>query len=438
MKTKCRTLIFYFRLLSRGFQLSLLLSIFTLVGCAPVTKVSTDTSPSPTLAVRPSPVVTSSPTSSAVPNLTPTPDFVDFRDGLLSGPYIAYWSQNTWYVKGLDGSSSMQLVTKITSELNTDIQPSPDGNLVAFSNTAGQLSISDLRTGELTSYSNPNVNGIYEFEWVPDSSTLLYLGTPEELWIPDSYVGIYGISLVSKQMFTVFDWNNDMFEYGLSDMSISPDGRWLAFSTPRLSEMMAPDPKYAIYLMDTSCLQRPETCNESMRLVGDGHDPIWSSDGMLGWVCAEGTESALCVMDISALTQPQVILTTSDLKVSTDANFVDFSWSPDRNYIALTLQMHQSAKTSDVTKEVILIPMNGGQLIKITNSLVNEQWEGWSPDSRYLAYSQVLGYTEPYGEIGARSPITNLYVYDIQSGKKIDLIDIPNDREVFGFFMDIK
>jgi hypothetical protein len=99
--------------------------------------------------------------------------------------------------------------------------------------------------------------------------------------IPDAYVGIYGISLRTGETYEVVGWAADRFEYGVDNLRLSKDGQWLAFHAPRRSEMMAPDPEYAIYVMDMSCLENPETCTGSIRLAGDGYAPEWAPDGRL-------------------------------------------------------------------------------------------------------------------------------------------------------------
>ncbi len=431
--------------LGTGFSLMFLLIFGALVGCKPATTPFMDTPistmPTFTLSVLPKSTLTPSPIASSTIVKTATTIFDDFRKNLIPGTYVVYWSQNTntWEVKGLGGTSKIKLIPNITSEVYTEIKPSYDGNLVAFSNTAGQVSVYNLHTGKLDVYSNPGIRYIYNFQWMPDNQTLLYTGTPEYIWWYDALVGIYGIVPKTGKSFTVSSLANEQFKYGLHGLTLSKDGRWLAFYAPRLSEFMSPDPEFAVYLMDTVCLQNVDTCGESIQFVGDGHNPAWSPDGKLGWVCSDGNQLALCQADVAALAYPKVILKINDLIALPDAKFYDFSWSPDGKYIAINLQKYQPTKREDITDELFIVPTGGGQPVKVSSATEkNERWLRWSPDSKYLAYSRTLGYTEQGFDHVAAFPITDLYLYDIQTGEKLDLVDNPGDREEFGFFIIVK
>ncbi len=225
----------------------------------------------------PETISTSYPTAAPTSTIIPTP-FNDIRKTLAPNTYAVYWSQGTWYLKGLTEVNRTELITGIISEVNTNLELSPDNNQVAFSSSSGKLSIYNLHTGEIASYYNPEVNSIEELEWLPNSDTILYLGTPEEIWVPDSNVGLYSVSLKSKELDTLLDWkdNHDLFRYGLHGITLSKDGKWLSFYASRLSEMMAPDPEYGVYLINTGCLQNPTTCSETVRFIGDGYSPAWS------------------------------------------------------------------------------------------------------------------------------------------------------------------
>ncbi|HEY9708826.1 MAG TPA: hypothetical protein V6D48_11540, partial [Oculatellaceae cyanobacterium] len=234
------------------------------------------------------------PTINPVATSTPTVAFTDPRKKLSSGLYIAYWSENTWWLRGVNGTSSLQLIPGKESELYTDIQISSNSNRVVFSNTPGKVSIYDQNTGELSTYLNSKVRYAYQFQWLLDGNTLLYLGTPEQYWIPDAQVGIYSISTLTGETNAIVSWGDQRFPFGLANLSLSPDGHWLAFDAPLNSEVAAPDPGYQVYLMDTSCLSKPESCIEAIYLVSSGSKPGWSSNGRLWWVCSQGDSSALC------------------------------------------------------------------------------------------------------------------------------------------------
>jgi Tol biopolymer transport system component len=424
---------------SRRLLLPLLVSMFLLASCISARGVSVSTHAVSTSEVFATSTSTRLPATDVVAASTPAITSVDVREKLSPGLYVAYWSQGTWYIREVGGSNSIQLMPGVTSEFYTDIRLSPDSDQVAFSNTAGQVSVYDLHTHKLTTYSNSEIKHAYQFQWSPDGNTLLYLGTPEQYWIPDSQVGIYSILLSTGETSKVVSRVDDRFRYGLGDLNLSKNGKWLAFDTPRLSEMMAPDPNYATYVMDTSCLANPETCTESIHLVGNGYAPDWSPDGRLWWSCSLEKPSALCVTDMNILTSSDVFVTASELTNSSDAVFSYFSWSPDGKYVAMNVQKYRSGDSGDTRDEIYLMSTDSSQPIKVIAATdKNEYLEWWSPDSQYLAYSQILGYTEPQGDLGIRFSITDLYLYDVQNHTKIDFIDTPGEREVFGFFVQIK
>lgn len=144
-------------------------------------------------------------------------------------------------------------------------------------------------------------------------------------------------------------------------------------------------------------------------------------------------------MDVSKVESPHAFLNISELISSPGANFYDFFWSPDGKYISLNLGIPEETNPDNITSYITIIQLETDQPMKVTALSDMESWcVGWSPDSKYLVYEQLFGYTEPYGEIGAKFPITELYLYDIQSGTKVDFVKAPGDREVFNFFINVK
>jgi Tol biopolymer transport system component len=370
---------------------------------------------------------------------TPTIPAVDFVGKLSHGLYLAYWSLDTWYIRSIGDATSMVLLPGINSELYTDIQLSRDNSRIAFSDSIGEVSIYDLHTGLLATYPNSEISHAYQFQWLPDGDTLLYLGTPEQYWIPDAQVGMYSISLQTGKTTKVVDWEDNRYQHGLDNLSISKDGKWLAFDAPQLSEMMAPDPEYAVYVMDLSCIENSEDCIEAISVVSDGYAPNWAPDGKLWWICSQQELSALCVAETQTFILLDAFVTASELTNSPEAVFSYFSWSPDGKYIAANVEQAQRSESDDTRDEIYLIPVDGGQPVRLTaTSDKNQYLKSWSADGRYLAYCEILGYTEPQGELGMRFAITDLYLYDLQDNTKIDLVNTPSDREVFGFFMKIE
>ncbi len=384
-----------------------------------------------------------SPTRTKAPVIEITP-YRSILKKLKPDIYLVYWSNNTWHIKGhvASESSKIELTPGITSKINTGLELSPDNNSIAFSNSAGNLSIYNLLTGSLKSYANPNVNDIYELEWLTNGDTILYLGTPEEIWVPDSNVGLYNVSIKHQTVNTIFDWKkeSELFKYGLRGITSSKDGKWLAFYAPQLSEIMAPDPKYSVYIMDLSCLQASERCSQAIQLVGSGISPAWSPDGKLGWICKNENSSALCITDVNQPTPSQVLFDVFNITTSQETSFSTFSWSPDGKWLAIDIEKSSGINNTNNSPAYVLITsLDGKEIIKVTSDSGTDTFqEGWSPDGQYLAYSNVIGYTEPYGDIGVKFPVSDLFLYNLQNGKAIDLFEETNTREVFNSFLEIK
>jgi Tol biopolymer transport system component len=162
----------------------------------------------------------------------------------------------------------------------------------------------------------------------------------------------------------------------------SPDGRWIAF----ISDHENIDPANDIvggstdlYIMPTTCLDKPESCDElSKKVTSFGPSgwvgiPNWSPDST-GIAFIYGSEdnpqTELCVYSI-------VTEEVSYLTVLTD-RFTRMAWSPDSDQIIFT---------SD--DDLFLITFEETSSINLTNSTEWEE-EGfvqWSPDGQYIAIS---------------------------------------------------
>lgn len=403
-----------------------------LVSCLP--KINTLT---PTLPPKPSNTSTLEvgPTVEETITMTPTPSFVNPINGLGTGLYIVYWSHDMWQIKGVDNSIGIPQALNISSETyKSRIQLSHDGNSVSYSSLENQVSIYDLNTGISTSYSEPRQNFVFESAWSPDDQTLLCLGALDGPY-PDSQIGIFGITPATGKTFTVLAWNNQ-FKFGLHGLAWSNDGKWIAFYASRTSEVESGwDP--AVYVMDTACFSDPTTCSDTIKIVDDGYGPSWLPDGRLGYSCNGG--SALCVIDINSSQAPSVVIKASDLINTPDAHFGSCIWSPDGKNIGCTLLESDQTITHMPIRRIFIIQANGNHPINLSNNVNESEFiEAWSSDSKYIAYSRVLGYTEPGGEYYLMTPITDIYIYNIENGETIDLIDESIEREVFGFFMVIK
>lgn len=376
------------------------------------------------------------------PSSTYTPAPQNVLDGLTAGSYAVFWNKGKWFINGINNSISKQFIPVTSDEYYTDIALSKDGKLVSFSNSPGILSVYNLETNELNTYSNPDIQFMYGFQWISDDSAVLYQATPEPYTIPDSKTGIYIASLKDKVTYTILNWNNDRFPHGINGLMVSPDGNHIAFYAPKNSEMMTPDPEYAIYLLESSCIQQPVTCSDTINFIAEGHSPSWTSDGRLSWVCQDGNISAICLKEKNSREESTIIFSAKEIDAiaSTGATITKLFWSMDGKHIALNFQSRSQTAKSELMREIYLVTFseNGHtEIQKVTDTKNDgEFWVKWSSDSQYLVISQANDLEEPFGDYGMRFAKTELFLYDIQNGEIIDVNnDEANSREVFGFFI---
>ncbi|MBI5934260.1 MAG: PD40 domain-containing protein [Chloroflexi bacterium] len=196
-----------------------LLFIVTLVGCTGSATVQPTETLTATFSASPTTELTQSPTT--VPS--PTPIFVDSRETLSQGMYAVYWNKDTWYIKGIGESDARVLIPNAISDLYTVMELSPDGNLVAFSDAGGRISIYDFRTGEIKSFTNSRINEIREIVWSNDGKMLYYSGTIEIIWRPEASAGLFWISLETEETSTLLELWNQKFQ--LRGLALSKDDR---------------------------------------------------------------------------------------------------------------------------------------------------------------------------------------------------------------------
>jgi len=268
------------------------------------------------------------------------------------------------------------------------------------------------------------------------NSTLLYMGTPEEFSIPDASMNLYGLSYESNETYTILDYiNNQRFEH-LVNISLSGDGNWLALLVPQHSVMVAPDPGYQVFLMNTSCLKEPESCYQAVRLVSDGSNASWLPDNDLTWICENGTE--LCLLENQSLANSSEYKNVTHFFSVRNKKIDHFLWSPDGKNIALSIKNPSTGNNNDSSTTISILSVEDGKIKEIKKSLSNLVVEAWSQDSRYLFFSKSNGFTSPQGDIGVMMPISEIFVFDTLTGTAFDFIASSHGPEVLGFSLSGK
>ena len=207
------------------------------------------------------------PTNTATPTVSPTPQFFDIRE-LKAGDYIAYCGYD-----GLDAAGNPKYAlflvslsdgsqVRIASGL-CEASLSPDGITLAYEDNIYNPVIHLL---DLESRQDARIEGTigcYLGSWSPDG-TMLALGCSDD--------EIHVVSVQGHSMTTITECSSR--EGSCLDPAWSPDGSVLAYSYSKPFS-----PNNGLYTVPTDCLQDPQTCPRQARyralLVGPF---VWSAD----------------------------------------------------------------------------------------------------------------------------------------------------------------
>jgi WD40 repeat protein len=410
----------------RGLLLLLFLTsiIFFMFSCQPSVRLpdhkSENQIPTDTLSITP----------------TSTDSYMDFRESLPPGTYIVYKIQDTWQVRKIGIEHAIPINLEIdTYILNRGFSLSHDENLIASTSSPGEISIFDICTGRKIHYKQAGQNYVFNLEWAPDNNTLFYLGTPEDIYMPDVFVGIYGFSVTDKKPLVLVEFVNDIFMYGIHSMSTSPNGHWIAFRVPQMSVIHHPAPEYTVHLMNILCIQEPDSCSDSITQVGENFQPVWTPAGQLSWICSDNLALAICVSDIDGEHLSKIPIVPVDNSMGfQETQISSYTWSPDSKYVALVLDNLSSSSS------IYVFSVDDGKLTHVSEEIKRQRvFLAWSPDSRYFAYYEIVNHrSESYGEIELQVPIRKTYIYDVDTGTNMELIDSTIGQEEFGFFIQKK
>jgi len=252
-----------------------------------------------------------------------------------------------------------------------DPQVSPDGKTVAFvvtyhnkieNRTNSNIYLVPATGGamrQLTMAKGANYNP----RWMPDGRSLAFVSTRDgesQIWI----IAVGGgeatkISAVST---------------GVSDMQISPDGKWFAFA----SEVFPDCP-------DDDCNRKKNEEMEKSKVKAKIFDKlpyrVWNAwkDGKRNHVLVLSTDGGK-PMD----------LTPGDYDsppIDLGGNW-DFAFSPDGKEIAFTRNPDPEVAIS-TNNDLYTVPVGGGTPNKITDNPANDSQPLYSPDGNYIAYRRM-------------------------------------------------
>ncbi len=154
--------------------------------------------------------------------------------------------------------------------------------------------------------------------------------------------------------------------------AVSPDGEYIAYSSSK-------DPG-GIFIMGA-------TGEDSRRITDSGFDPDWSPDGSKLVFTSEEvlspygrmTVASLFVVDVDSREVTRLSMSDSDSPSQDAHDAVDPSWSPDGRWIAYW-------GVEQGTRNLFVVPAEGGQHISVTEDLWTEWNPIWRPDSDRLYF----------------------------------------------------
>ena len=318
---------------------------------------------------------------------------------------------------------------------NSPASISPDGKRIAFIDAKEQISIYELDTGKLTTYTTSFLSYIPELEWSPDGEMLMYVGT---VGGGDLFLTQYEIFILSPDTSETqrIITHERQFTYGGYNASWSSDGRWIGFWGRLHGTSSHIDEEF--YLMDTSCITDPDTCIEKSEHIDSvsSYPVIWTPKGLLGFTCTIGDITGPCLLDVYASNTPYLLPDHPEL-LNFDGEIYALSWSLDSEYIVFMITYNND--DGSILRDLWIVRADGlGSVIKLTNTPEKYLWfNDWSLDMQYVAFSRGFGFEAEADKNGISWALGEIYTKFIDSNEVINLTNTPDEREDFAFWMVI-
>jgi dipeptidyl aminopeptidase/acylaminoacyl peptidase len=278
----------------------------------------------------------------------------------------------------------------------TDPQVSPDGKTVAFvvtyhnkveNRTNSNIYTVPLSGGtiqQLTAAKGANFNP----RWMPDGKSIAFISTRDgeaQIWMLPFFGGeARKVSSLST---------------GVSDLQVSPDGKWFAFSSEVYPD--CPD--------DEANLKRAEEVEKS-KVKAKVFDKlpyrVWNA-----W--KDGKRNHLFVQAVEGGAARDITPGDFDTPPIDLGGNWSFAWSPDSREIAFERNADPAVAFS-TNNDIYVVSLAGGPAKKITDNPGNDSQPLYSPDGKYIAYLQMK-------RPGFEADQKQLILYERSTGKRVNL-----------------
>jgi hypothetical protein len=363
---------------------------FTVSTTAPATEATISTQAAAPAATQTSAIVEIQPLTAALAgDISYTPG-----DGLPPGLLYTLGAGNGLWI--VDANGKPQL-------LNDQYQPllSPDGTQILY-NIAyeGDIWLADLATGSKRNLTNSPDRIESGYRWWPGNPGVIifqYQPGNEGGMSP----GYLAMMRTDGSGYQVLDDQTGL----MGSAAPSPDGTAIAYD--RGGEPM-------LYDLDQGI--QPLLFSEYGLTPGKTVNPAWSPDGqMLAWIVLSGYQTSENVNGVAVLnlaTHQGILL--HPRPIAGGGALPEATWSPDGKWLALV----SFAEAGRAAPVIWMLSSDGAQEIPLGNGVAPV----WSPDSRFIAFSQTPSGASSYlgdrvflAEVGTWQPIQ----LSLEAGAKV-------------------
>ena len=261
---------------------------------------------------------------------------IDFED-IPSGVYLLYedWSSDS-AIYGINLQTGEQVYVS-----NKWYAFDDQRNRIAYLNEDRNLEIYNLQTKD--SNEIPLNYRCSDMTWFPDDS-FIAINCEDR---------VYVISIDDLALHLLTTWTHPSV-HSYWNPTWSPDGKWIATTFRQLSSLNTTEDD-GIYLLDTSCIKQPSTCEEKM--VG----PIFPYSHHVRFAWSPKSDYIAAYVDYS--------IKIADIKTSDTESLVDNTydvyelvWSPDGKWI------YYSQATERTKIDIYKVSIHGGEPILIAEN----------------------------------------------------------------------